>query len=120
MIVHVVLFEPRPDLTDAQRQRVFDDLRRSAGTIPSVRRFRVGRRVQHGLPGYEQVMRDPFSFVVVVEFDDLTGLKTYLQHPAHEAIGQHFGDSVVRALAYDYSVFDAEDPDAAAHLLARG
>jgi hypothetical protein len=118
MIVHVVLFEPRADLSDALRQRVFDDLRRSAETIPSVRRFRVGRRVRHGIPGYEQAMDESFSFAAVVEFDDLGGLKTYLQHPAHETIGRHFHESVVRALAYDYAMFDAAHPDAAAHLLA--
>lgn len=120
MIVHVVLFEPRPDLTEGGRQRVFDDLRASATTIPSVRRFRIGRRVRHGVPGYEQAMSDDYSFAAVIEFDDLSGLKAYLQHPSHEAIGRHFNQSALRALAYDYAMFDAAHPDAAAHLLAQG
>jgi hypothetical protein len=118
MIVHVVLFEPRPDLSEDRRQRVFDDLRASAQTIPSVRRFRVGRRVRHGLPGYEQAMRDDYTFAAVIEFEDLSGLKAYLQHPSHETIGQHFSQSALRALSYDYAMFDAAHTDAAAHVLA--
>lgn len=119
MIVHIVLFEPRPDLAEDLRQRVFDDLRASAQTIPSVRRFRIGRRIRHGLPGYERAMADDYSFAAVVEFDDLPGLKAYLQHPSHETIGRHFHQSAVRALAYDFAMFDAVHPDAAAHLLAQ-
>lgn len=118
MIVHVVLFEPRPDLDEDQRQRIFDDLRGSAQAIPSVRRFRIGRRIRHGLPGYEADMIADYSFALVVEFDDLPGLKAYLQHPAHETIGRHFHQATVRALAYDFAMFDAVHADAAAHLLA--
>jgi hypothetical protein len=58
-------------------------------------------------------MTEDYSFAAVIEFDDLVGLKVYLQHPAHEAIGRHFSQSAVRALAYDYAMFDAVDPDAA-------
>lgn len=119
MIVHIVLFEPRPDLSEETRQRVFADLRASAETIPSVRRFRIGRRVRHGLPGYEQAMTDEYTFAIVAEFDDLNGLKTYLRHPSHDTLGHHFSQSALRALAYDFVMSDAAHPDAAAHLLAQ-
>ena len=119
MIVHVVLFEPRPDLSEAMRQRIFEDLRTSAETIPSARRFRIGRRIRHALPGYEQAMTTDYTYAIVVEFDDVPALKTYLQHPSHEALGRHFSQSAARALAYDYVMFDATHPDAAAHLLAQ-
>jgi hypothetical protein len=119
MIVHVVLFEPRPELSEDCRQRVFDDLRRSAEAIPSVRRVRVGRRVRHGIAGYERAMADDYSFAAVIEFEDLSGLKAYLQHPSHETIGRHFRESALRALAYDYAMFDAAQPDTAAQLLAQ-
>ena len=101
------------------RQQVFDDLRASAATIASARRFRIGRRIRHGLPGYEQAMADDYAFALVIEFDDLSGLKAYLQHPSHETLGHHFRQSALRALAYDYVMFDATDRGAAAHLLAQ-
>ena len=56
MIVHVVLFSPKPDLSEADRRALLDALSAAASGIPSIRRFRVGKRVKHGLPGYEQVM----------------------------------------------------------------
>lgn len=106
MIVHVVLFQPRPGLSDEERDRVLADLRRAASEISSIRRFRIGRRVQHGLPGYEQAMRDNYEYVAIIEFDDREGLEAYLRHPAHETAGAHFTMSAERALAYDFDVSD--------------
>ena len=109
MIVHIVLFQPRGDLSVADRTQLLGELRTAAATIPSVRRWRIGRRVRHGLPGYEQAMRDDYGFATIIEFDDRAGLEEYLRHPAHEAIGAHFTVSAVQALAYDYEMTDAGD-----------
>ena len=106
MIVHVVLFEPRPDLTDEQRKTVLEDLQKAAREIASIRRCRIGRRLRHGLPGYEQAMRENYEYAAIFEFDDRAGLEAYLRHPAHAAAGAHFTESASRALAYDYDVAD--------------
>jgi stress responsive alpha/beta barrel protein len=111
MIVHVVLFSPKPDLSESDRQKVLDALAAAATGIPSIRRLRVGKRVKHGLPGYEQVMRDDYEYAVMFEFDDLAGLKAYLQHPAHAAAGHHFTASASKALAYDYEVSESVRTD---------
>ena len=81
MIAHLVLFTPRPDLSPAARRSLLESLVEASGDIPSIRRFRVGRRTRHGLPGYEQTMRDDYEFAAIVEFDDSAGLKAYLAHP---------------------------------------
>ena len=104
MIVHVVLFSPRPDLSESDRRALLDALAAAATGIPSIRRLRVGKRVKHSLPGYEQMMRDDYEFAVMIEFDDVAGLKAYLQHPAHAAAGHHFTASAAKALAYDYEI----------------
>ena len=109
MIAHVVLFSPRADLSDADRRAMLDALVEASGDIPSIRRFRVGKRLTHGLPGYEQMMRDDYEFAAIIEFDDVDALKTYLAHPSHHAIGRHFTSSAARALAYDYALVDASD-----------
>ncbi len=114
MIVHVVLFEPRVDLAQADRARLLEDLQHAAAAIPSVRRFRIGRRLRHGLPGYEQGMEKDYQYAAVIEFDDRAGLETYLRHPAHEAIGRHFTTSAAHALAYDFDMSDAANADPAA------
>jgi hypothetical protein len=106
VIVHVVLFQPRAGLADEQRERVLADLRRAAIEIPSIRRFRIGQRILHGLPGYEQAMTHNYEYAAIIEFDDRDGLEAYLRHPAHEAAGAHFTTSAERALAYDFDVSD--------------
>ena len=108
MIAHVVLFTPRPDLSPAARRDLLEALVAASGDIPSIRRFRVGRRTKHGLPGYEQMMRDDYEFAAIVEFDNSAGLKAYLAHPSHAEIGRHFTVSAIRSLAYDYEIVEAE------------
>ncbi|MBI1873495.1 MAG: Dabb family protein [Acidobacteria bacterium] len=103
MIFHVVLFRPRPDLTDTERGAFVDALERAASQIPQVRRFSVGHRVTHGR-GYEAAMPQDFEYAAVVEFDDLAGLKAYLDHPAHAELGDRFSSSLAAGLVYDYEM----------------
>lgn len=107
MIVHVVLFSPRADLSAADRTAALEALESASKNIPSIKRLRIGKRVKHSLPGYEQVMRDDYEYAVFIEFDDIEGLKSYLQHPAHIAAGRHFTASAAKALAYDYEVAES-------------
>ena len=106
MIVHVVLFSPKPALSATDRAAVLEAVSSAAREIPSIRRLRVGKRIKHALPGYEQAMPDDYEYAVVIEFDDVAGLKSYLQHPSHVAAGHHFTASASKALAYDYEVAD--------------
>jgi hypothetical protein len=109
VIAHVILFNPKPELTPESRRELLEALTAAATRIPSIRTFRVGRRVKHGLPGYEQMMRDDYEFAAIIDFDDLDGLKAYLAHPSHASLGRHFSESSSRSLAYDYTLVDAAD-----------
>ena len=106
MIAHVILFSPKADLPESTRQDVLAGLSRAAASIPSIRRFRIGTRVTHGRPGYEQAMREPYEFAAIIEFDDMAGLTAYLAHPVHAAVGDHFTTTASRSLAYDYELTD--------------
>ena len=106
MIAHVILLQPRPDLGETEKRAVLDAFAEATARIPSVKRCRVGRRVTHGLPGYEAAMRSRFEYSAIVEFEDLAGLKAYLTHPAHAAIGHYFTTVAADALAYDYEMVD--------------
>jgi hypothetical protein len=106
MIAHVILFKPKGELSESEQRMLLGGLTAAARGIPSIKRLRVGKRVTHGLPGYEQAMQENFEYAVIVEVDDLEGLKTYLAHPLHKAIGQHFTQSSSAALAYDYEMQD--------------
>ena len=107
MIAHLILFEPRSDLTDAERAKILDDFTAATQEAPSVRRVRIGRRILHGIPGYEQAMGKSFEYAAIIEFDDRAGLEAYLRHPAHAIAGRHFSESASAALAYDDALVPA-------------
>jgi hypothetical protein len=102
LIVHIVFFEPREGLTDAEQRQILADLQHAAANIPSIRSLRLGRRILHGLPGYEQTMHVDYQYAAIFEFDDRAGLEAYLRHPAHEAAGRHFTAAAAHSLAYDF------------------
>ena len=104
MIAHIVLLQPRPDLTEGQRRDALETLKRAAAEVPEIRSLRVGRRVTHGLPGYEQAMTQDYEFALIVEVDDVPALTRYLTAPAHRALGSLFATATAAALAYDYDM----------------
>lgn len=105
MILHVVLFRPRPGLGEEQRQGLAKAFAAAIDNISSIKRARIGRRRTHGR-AYEQLMREDYTHVAVLEFEDLAGLKTYLEHPAHNELGSRFFDCFEQALMYDFDVQD--------------
>ena len=88
---------------------MFVALQAAATAVASVQRFHVGNRVKHGRP-YEQMMLEDYPFAAVVEFDDLAGLKAYLNDPQHEQLGELFYQLLEAALVYDYEGKDENDP----------
>lgn len=108
MITHIVLFEPGEGFAEADQRSVLDALAATIEACPSVRRCRVGRRIRHDVPGYEQAMRHDYQFALVLDFDDVEGLRAYLTHPRHAALGSIFS-SGASALAYDYDLQDLDD-----------
>jgi hypothetical protein len=103
MIFHVVLFRPRADLAAAERAQLVEAFETALQRIPSIRRFHVGRRVTHGA-GYEALMPVSLDYAAVLEFDDLAGLKAYLEHPAHQALGTRFMSSLESSAIFDYQM----------------
>ncbi len=107
MVWHLVLMKPRLDLSPANRRALIDAFDRACREIPTVREVRVGRRVTFGA-GYEAGMPDTGDYVVAIAFDDLAGLQIYLRHPAHEALGARFTQSLSSALVYDFEMTGSE------------
>lgn len=107
MIAHVVLMNPRADLSPADRQAFLDAFNRALREIPSVRGVRVGRRVRVGA-NYESLSPDAGDYIAVIDFDDMAGLQAYLQHPAHQDLGARFYQTLRSAIVCDYDVGGAE------------
>jgi len=105
MILHVVLFRPRPELASDSRRGLANAFARAINGIGSISRARIGRRRTHGRP-YEQLMRENYTHAAILEFDDIEGLKAYLEHPAHAELGKRFFECFEQALMYDFEVMD--------------
>jgi hypothetical protein len=73
--------------------------------IPTVTRSMVAIRQSIGA-GYESRIGDTtYSYVTVVEFDDVAGLKAYLEHGLHQRLGQLFWQYCDRTLIVDAASF---------------
>jgi Stress responsive A/B Barrel Domain len=116
MIAHIVLFKAHESLTMEQKRAILDSVVAAVKRCPTVRGCRIGRRVRHGMAGYEQAMREDYQFALVLDFDDLQGLKDYLAHPEHEKLAGFFASAASASLAYDYEFVPVER----AHLALEG
>ena len=80
-------------------------MRTAAREIHTVRRFRIGQHIADPIP-YVISGFPSFSWVALLEFDDEAGLRAYLSHPLHVALGQRFNAAAETALIYDYTITD--------------
>jgi Stress responsive A/B Barrel Domain len=108
LIVHLVLYTPRPDLTDAERATIRETLEHALTRIPAIRSYRVGRRVRMGAI-YDRVAPLNFEYLVAIDVDDEHALSEYLAHPAHQTLGQLFYKTSAHALACDFKVGEISD-----------
>lgn len=82
MIRHVSILTWKDDVTDVQIAAVIDGLRALPAIIPELREYRVGSDLG--------VDRGNASFVVIGDFDDIDGYRTYRDHPAHQAVAREY------------------------------
>ena len=94
--------KPRADLSARDRTAFVESFERAIRDIPTVRGVRIGRRVRHGA-GYESSAPD-VDYAVIIDFDDVAGLQTYLRHPAHVELGARFGQALSSAMVYDFEL----------------
>ncbi len=108
MIAHVLLFRPRAGLSADEARALGDAFERALNDIPFVRRAQVGKRITIGRD-YEQLMAENYDYAAVIEFDDVAGLKGYLEHPSHEEVGRRFFESIEAGLVYDFEMTTGAD-----------
>lgn len=109
MIAHVVLFEPKNSTTMAERDTFIELLRVTFSEIETVRRSFIGLRRKIGVSYESKVGYTTYSYASVVEFDDVDGLRTYLEHPLHVKVGQLFWQHCDRTMILDVDCFWVND-----------
>jgi len=108
MILHTVLFQPKPDVTDDNRRAFTEALRRASTEIPTVRRARVGRLTDIGV-NYQQPGDKAYEYVAIFEFDSVDDLRTYLYHPVHQELGRLFWLTCQATMIHDSTATEVRD-----------
>jgi hypothetical protein len=103
MISHIVLFRPRPDVTEEERRAFVQALEFACRGVPSIRRVRVGRSLADD-NGRE------YPYTAVMEFDDATGFAAYLAHPLHLPLARLFHQTCAATLIVNAETTDAAGP----------
>jgi len=94
-----------------ERRALIDAWAAALNDIPMIRRARVGQRVRVGR-SYESLTRLDFPYAAVLEFDDVDGLRAYLDHPTHEAMATRLFAVIADTLIYDFEMSaDVEGKD---------
>jgi hypothetical protein len=103
VIAHLVLFRPKPTLSEDQRAAFVRALDTALNDIPLIKRAHVGRRLVMGRQ-YDESNVVEFPFCAVLEFENRADLLAYLEHPAHQELGTQFYVTSDAALAYDFEM----------------
>jgi hypothetical protein len=105
MVIHVVLYRPRPNLDKRVRAALLEAVSMARDEIPQIRRVVLGKRVVRAQP-YRLGNMPDLPFAAVIEFTDRDGLEGYLAHPRHQELARLFNDSVEAGFIFDYDVAD--------------
>jgi hypothetical protein len=116
MIAHIVLFEPKADLSQPQKLAFAQSVIETCRSIETVKRISLGRRVDVD-PGYARSLGDStYKYAAVLEFESADGLVSYLNDPKHEVLGRLFWQYCERALISEVEWIDVGEADAASKL----
>ena len=105
MIAHVVLFKPKPSLSADERDTLVAALEHALTNIPLIKRAHVGRRITIGRP-YENENAQQFPYAAILEFESEHALQEYLNHPAHQRLGEQFYYTSESALVLDFALIE--------------
>ena len=106
MIAHIVLFNPKPGLSNGAVESFTQALGDCWRSVPAIRRAVVGPRVAVS-PGYDRSLGDKtYQFAAIVEFDDREGLISYLNHPKHHELGRLFWEVCESTIVSEHEMED--------------
>lgn len=87
MIHHMVLFNLKPEVDDADRDWLFGQMKGLA-RIGSVRNLSIGRILQPREEWYRPRMATDHAYAMTMDFDDEDGLYAYQSDPYHVGVAQ--------------------------------
>ena len=111
MIFHIVLFNPKPNLSAESVQAFTRTLGDCLRSVPQIRRANVGRQLSVD-PGYPRSFGEKtYQFAAVLEFDSAEELISYLNHPKHEELGRLFWLNCEGTIVSEHEMMDGKSQE---------
>jgi len=101
MIRHIVFFKLKAEVTDTERDWLFDLIRAAAAKIPQAKNFAIGKQLVPTEEWYKERLATDFSWGLSTDFDTETDLYTYQKHPLHVETLQELAKRINERKVYD-------------------
>lgn len=90
MLIHIVCWKYKPEITDEEREEHRKKLKNLPGVIPDILSFHVGADILH--------LERSFDTGLVATYPNRAALDAYTVHPSHQAVaalGKQIAEKVV-------------------------
>jgi hypothetical protein len=101
MIRHIVFFKLKPEVTDAERDWLFNLIRDAVAKIPQAKNFAIGKQLVPYEEWYKERLATDFTWGLSTDFDTEADLYTYQKHPLHMETLQELGKRIYERKVYD-------------------
>jgi hypothetical protein len=109
MILHIVLYQPRPTATPEELNALAKAVERASRQIESIRQVRVGRARDFGFGYKTWPYNQNDAYAAVFEFADLNDLGKYLVHESHKELAEVFWKTCDNPTILDVQATDPRD-----------
>ena len=101
MIRHIVFFKLKPEVTDADREWVFNLIRAAVAKIPQAKNFAIGKQLVPYEEWYKERLATDFTWGLSTDFETEADLYTYQKHPLHVETLQELAKRISERKVYD-------------------
>jgi hypothetical protein len=104
-LVHAVIFYLHADAPSGEADAIITDCHEMLASIPTVRQLRAGKPAEKEKPDNA---RKDYQVGLLVLFDDVKGLETYIDHPQHRQFVAKHGKFIEREKLSVYDFLDTK------------
>ena len=101
MIRHIVFFKLKPEVTDAERDWLFNLIREAVAKIPQAKNFAIGKQLDPTEGWYKERLATDFTWGLSTDFETEADLYTYQKHPLHVETLQELAKRINERKVYD-------------------
>jgi hypothetical protein len=101
MIRHIVFFKLKPEVTDTEREWLFNLIREAVAKIPQAKHFAIGKQLVPYEEWYKERLATDFMWGLSTDFETEADLYTYQKHPLHMETLQELGKRIYERKVYD-------------------